>query len=67
VHHPIEQLIDETWRAAAWTSWIAIFALATTDVDILLRDAEANGGDLRQRVFGDLSVALERNRTLDRL
>lgn len=67
VRHPLEQLVDETWRAASWTLWIAIFALATTDVEILRRDAEANGADLQQRVFGDLAVALERNRTLERL
>jgi len=67
IRYPLEQLIDETWRTSAWTLWIFIFALATTDVEILRRDAELSGGNLEQRCFGDLEAALERNHVLERI
>jgi hypothetical protein len=67
VRYPFEQLVSETWRSTLWTLWIVVFAVATTDLDIVRRDAEAHGGDLEQRFIGDIAIALEHFDVLARI
>jgi hypothetical protein len=59
VHEPLERLVTDTKRASLWSLSVIIFALATTDVEILNRDALAHGTSLEQRLFVELGDALE--------